>query len=161
MIRIMVAYDRLRGIAKQGFQPWNIPEDEAYFASYTKQFGATLLVGSTTLKVMGGPLPGRTNYVLTSQNTPIEGATIVNNLEEFLKQFHDTDLWVIGGTMVYDQCLELGVIDEIYATAIDADFGCDQFFPQVGDQYELVNQSDAQQQNGFNFRYEIYSRAAA
>ena len=150
--------DRKRGIAKQGFQPWKIPEDEKYFAAMTKQFGATLLVGNTTLRVMGGPLPERTNYVLTTDKTPIEGATVVNNLGKFLKDFQDKDLWVIGGANVYSQCFELNVIDQIYVTQIEADFGCNQFFPAIGENFKLGSQSDLHEQNGFIFRYEIYTK---
>ncbi len=150
--------DRKRGIAKQGFQPWKIPEDEKYFATMTNQFGACLLVGNTTLKVMGGPLPGRTNYVLSTDKTPIEGATLINNLEKFLKEFDDKDLWVIGGANVYSQCFELGVVDQIYVTQIEADFGCNQFFPAISENYELNSQSELHEQNGFIFRYEIYTK---
>lgn len=158
MIRLIVAMDRKRGIAKQGFQPWNIPEDEKYFATMTKQFGASLLVGNTTMRVMGGPLPERTNYVLTTDKTPIEGATVVNNLEKFFKEYQGEDLWVIGGANVYSQCFELSVIDQIYVTQIEADFGCNQFFPVINDSYKLSNQPELQEQNGFIFRYEIYTK---
>lgn len=158
MIRLIVAMDRKRGIAKQGFQPWNIPEDEKYFATMTKQFGASLLVGNTTMRVMGGPLPERTNYVLTTDKTPIEGATVVNNLEKFFKEYQGEDLWVIGGANVYSQCLELSVVDQIYVTQIEADFSCNQFFPVINDSYKLSNQPELQEQNGFIFRYEIYTK---
>ena len=158
MIRLIVAMDRKRGIAKQGFQPWNIPEDENYFATMTKQFGANLLVGNITLKVMGGPLPERTNYVLTTDKNPIAGATVTNNIEKFLNGFQGKDLWVIGGANVYSQCFELDVIDQIYVTQIEADFGCNQFFPVTNERFQLSSQSELQEQNGFIFRYEIYNK---
>jgi dihydrofolate reductase len=77
MIRLIVAHDRQRGIAKQGFQPWKIPEDETYFSEKTKSCGGIILLGSTTYKTLKGPLPDRKNYVLTSDKTPIDGVELV------------------------------------------------------------------------------------
>jgi dihydrofolate reductase len=160
MIRLIVAHDRQRGIAKQGFQPWYIPEDEAYFADKTKSAGAAVLMGSTTYKTLKGPLPDRTNYVLTSDKTPIDGVELVHNLDKFLREFTGSqkDLWVIGGSNVYSQVFEVGLVDEVYSTKIEADFGCNQFFPALSDQFQLLSQSDLHEQNGFIFSYEVYSQ---
>lgn len=158
MIRLIVAYDRQQGIAKQGFQPWKIPEDETYFSEMTKSLGGTILIGSTTFKTLKGPLSGRKNYVLTTDNTEIEGVELVHDLSKFLKDFTDKDLWVVGGANVYGQVLELGLADELYITKIEADFGCNQFFPAFGDAFKLIKQSDLHEQNGFIFKYEIYSK---
>ena len=161
MIRMIVAYDRQRGLGKQGFQPWKIPEDEAYFAEKTKSLGATIIVGSTTYKTFKGPLVDRNNYVLTSDKTPIEGVELVHNLDHFLKDYADKDLWVIGGANVFGQVLEAGVVDEVYVTNIQADFGCTQFFPNLGEEFKLVSQSDLHEQNGFIFSYEVYAKATS
>jgi dihydrofolate reductase len=158
MIRMIVAHDRQRGIAKQGFQPWKIPQDEKYFSEKTKSFGAVILVGNTTFKTLNGPLPGRKNYVLTSNKTPIDGVELVHDLAKFLKAYADKDLWVVGGANVYAQVLELRLADELYITKIAADFGCNQFFPTFGDEFKLIEQSDLHEQNGFIFTYELYSK---
>jgi dihydrofolate reductase len=161
MIRLIVACDRQQGMAKDGFQPWKIPEDEAYFAEMTKSYGGKILVGSTTFRTFKVPLPGRTNYVLTSDKTPIEGVELVHNLEKFLKDYKEQDLWVIGGANVYCQIFELGLVDEIYITRIQADFGCNQFFPEFDEGFKLDNESDLHEQNGFIFTYQIYSKASS
>lgn len=158
MIRLIAAVDRHRGIAKQGFQPWKIPEDEAYFAELTKSYGGLVLVGSTTYKSFGKPLTDRINYVLTSDKTPLEGAQVVNNLEKFLREHGSGDLWVIGGANVYSQIFEAGLADEVYITNIEADFGCNQFFPKFEDGYNLTSQSELHEQNGFIFSYLIYAK---
>src|ERR1700679_1620258 len=93
MIRLIAAIDRKRGVAKGGLQPWYIPEDERYFGEQTKKNGGAVLVGSTTFKTFHEPLAGRQNYVLTSDRTPITGAELVNDLEKFLKDFQNKDLW--------------------------------------------------------------------
>lgn len=159
MNRLIVAIDRQRGLAKHGFQPWYIPEDEQYFTSQTKTHGGIVLIGRTTFQTFKhGPLAGRQNYVLTHNPTPIEGVTPVHDLAAFLGDFKDKDIWVVGGAKVFAEVMQAGHADELYITHIDADFGCDQFFPAYDDQFKLVEESESREQNGFHFRYARYAR---
>ena len=159
MIRLIAAIDRKRGISKDGFQPWSIPDDEQFFTEQTQLHGGNILVGSTTFKMFHAPLSGRNNYVLTRDNTPVEGAELVHNLEKFLNDFQNRDLWIIGGANVYSQVMALGKADELYLTKIEADFGCNQFFPAYDEGFVLKEQSELHEQNGFIFSYCVYSRA--
>ena len=156
MFRLIAAIDRKRGLAKQGFQPWYIPEDEQFFTSQTKSLGGVVLVGSTTFKTFRGPLKGRQNYVLTHDKTPLEGVEVVDNLERFLKEWQTRDVWIIGGANVFAQVMELGHAAELYLTHVQADFGCNQFFPPYEDKFTLVEQSDMHEQNGFIFTFARY-----
>ena len=158
MIRHIVAFDQVRGIAKRGVQPWFIPEDEQYFVNKTKTHGGNILVGSTTFKLFKHPLSERRNFVVTRHAEPISGAEVVNDLEAFLESFTD-DLWIIGGTEIFEQTLAMA--DELYVTAIAANFGCDKFYPQTDHEFELISKTDIHEQNGFRFRYEIYARTTA
>lgn len=155
MIRIIVAIDQQRGIAKHGYQPWHIPEDVVYFNAQTKLYGAQVLMGSTTFKTLSEPLAGRTNYVLTGHHEPIEGTELVHELEEFLSQANE-DIWVIGGAKVYQQVIDAGLADELYVTRIAADFGCDQFFPEYEALYDLRDRGEQRQENGFTFTYDVF-----
>lgn len=159
MIRLITAIDRKRGISKDGFQPWYIPDDEQYFTEMTQQHGGNVLVGSTTYKLFHAPLANRTNFVLTRDKTPIEGVELVHNLEKFLKEYQEKDLWVIGGANVYAQVMQLGKADELYLTKIDADFGCSQFFPDYEQGFTLKEQSQLHEQNGFIFSYFVYTKS--
>ncbi len=163
MIRLIVAYDRQFGIAKQGIMPWHIPSDLAYFAANTKSDGGVILAGSTTFKSFGGPLKDRQNYVLTSKTEPIAGAELVHDLEAFLQPYHRTDkhVWVTGGASVFEQLIDAELADTIYATQIAADFGCSQFFPLFKDHFKLESESDLHEENGFIFTYQIYQRVLA
>src|SRR5258708_4731031 len=154
MIRLIAAIDRQRGIARHGILPWHIPEDEQYFTDQTKSFGGNVLTGITTFKhTYHGPLKDRQNFILTHDTSPIEGATVVNDLEKFLKDFQHKDLWVAGGAAVFDQVIQAGKADELYLTHIDADFGCDQFFPQYEDSFKQIDKSEPREQNGLHFYY--------
>ena len=159
MIRLIVAIDRQRGLAKRGGMPWYIPNDEHYFTEQTKTHGGTVLTGGKTFREAYGakPLADRQNYILTHDDTPIEGVTLIHDLEKFLDDFADQELWIAGGATVFEQVIAAGKADELYLTHIDADFGCDQFFPAY-DGFALSQQGESQEQNGFNFRYNIYTK---
>jgi dihydrofolate reductase len=161
MIRLLAAIDRKQGLAKKAILPWHIPEDEKYFTDQTKSLGGHVLTGGVTFRVTykGGPLKNRQNYILTRDPTPIPGATVVNDLAAFLKDFKESDLWIAGGSAVFKQVLDLGYADMLYLTHIDADFGCDQFFPDYDkNDYVLSQQSERREQNGFYFTYAVYTR---
>lgn len=161
MIRLIVAIDRKNGLAKHGFMPWNIPEDEQYFTDQTKSRGGNVLTGATTFTntYKKGPLAGRQNYILTHDPVPIKGVTLVHDLEGLLNDFRHEDLWVAGGAAVFDQVMRASKADELYVTRIDADFGCDQFFPDYKQGFELVEESKIREQNGFKFTYAVYRKA--
>jgi dihydrofolate reductase len=161
MIRLIVAIDRELGLAKQGVQPWYIPKDEDYFTEQTKQYGAAVLVGSTTFQTFQKPLEGRQNYVLTRDKTSVDGVELVHDLEKFLKEFQEKDLWVIGGANVFSQVIQAGKADELYITHIEALFGCNQFFPDYQTNFSLTERSELHEQNGFIFSFARYTKNKA
>jgi dihydrofolate reductase len=114
------------------------------------------LVGSTTFKTFKGALPDRINYVATRHNESFTGATVVHDIEKFLRDQTD-DVWVIGGSHIYQQVIDLHLADELYLTHIAADFGCDQFFPDYAD-FKQTSHSEVHHQNGFTFSYAIYQK---
>lgn len=160
MIRLIAAIDRKRGIAKHGYMPWFIPEDEQFFTDQTKTYGGHVLSGGITFRnTYHGPLKDRHNYILTHDPKPIEGVAVINNLAKFLTEFDGKDLWVAGGSQVFEEVMKIGKADELYLTLIDADFGCDQFFPEYEKDYELAEQSEPREQNGFRFVYARYVKS--
>jgi dihydrofolate reductase len=160
MIRLIAAIDRKRGIAKHGYQPWYIPDDEAYFVKQSKSYGGNVLVGDTTFRdsFKSKPLTGRTTYLLTRNEQPIDGVQLVHDLKPWLESMSDQDIWVVGGASVYQQVMDAGLADELYITHIDADFGCDQFFPEYQPEFHVSSADPPQAQNGFHFNYARYGR---
>lgn len=155
MIRLIAAIDWKRGIAKAGVQPWKIPADEHYFSQMTQSNGGIVLMGQKTFDVIGHPLPERRNYVLTHQMKPGDGVIYVQDLDKFFNE-QTEDIWVIGGASVFEQTIV--VADELYLTQIEADFACDQFFPEYEHVFELKSQSDLHTDNGFLFSYKVYGK---
>lgn len=160
MIRLIAAIDRKRGIAKKGAMPWKIPEDERYFTVQTKTLGGNVLTGGTTFRntYHNRPLVNRQNYILTHDTAPIPGAMVVNDLAKLLEELKDKDLWVAGGAKVFQEVMDLGKADELYLTHIDADFECDQFFPEYESKFQLAEQTEPREQNGVTFTYAKYER---
>lgn len=157
MIRLIAAVDRKRGIAKGGIQPWSVPNDEKYFLEQTSKWGGEVLMGSKTYEVIGHPLAERKNYVASRDAVAINGAEVVRDLDGFLKSFK-RDLWVIGGAAVFEQTLAYA--DELYLTEIQADFGCDKFFPDFSASFMPFGEEPLQEQNGFIFKYVVYAKRA-
>lgn len=167
MIRFIAAIDRKRGLAKNGDMPWKIPEDEKFFSDMTKTHGGHVLTGGVTFRnnYKSRPLTDRHNYILTRQTDPIPGATVIHDregLRQLLKQFTGKakDLWVSGGGEVFQQIFDEGLGDELYLTHIDADFGCDRFFPEYEDKFEKIEESEEREENGFRFKYATYKRVS-
>lgn len=155
MIRHIVAYDRRRGIAKHGYQPWYIPTDEQYFSDMTKQQGGVVVMGRKTFEVIGYPLPGRTNIVLTTQRGGYaQGIVVARDMEGVMAEHKD--IWIIGGGQVYAATVDQA--DELHITEIDADFGCDTFYPEIPPNYEVHLTGEWQEQNGFRFRFMKYHK---
>ena len=155
MIRHIVAIDSQRGIAKNGVQPWKIPEDEQYFQAQTKTHGGVVLMGRKTFAIIRHALAERENFVLSRDaNLQLVGATVVADLQSFLET-HD-DVWIIGGAEIFAQTL--AAADELYITKIEADLGCDQFYPEYADTFELVSQSPVASQNGYKYAFCVYKR---
>jgi dihydrofolate reductase len=155
MIRLIAAVDQQRGIAKGGVQPWKIPGDEQYFNEKTSEGGGIVLMGQKTFDVIGHSLPGRRNYILSHQPRTGDGVVYIQDLDQFLIQ-QTEDVWVIGGASLFSQTIV--VADELYLTQIEADFGCDKFFPEYEHAFELATTSDLHTENGFIFRYKTYKK---
>lgn len=155
MIRQIVAIDSERGIARAGVQPWKLPGDERYFSEKTKLYGGIVLMGRKTFEVIGRPLPERQNFVATHDRAfKAPDVQIVHDVSAFLGTHED--VWVIGGSQLYE--VTLAACDELYVTEIEADYGCDTFYPAFLDAFELSSKSPMVTENNTNYRYCVYTR---
>ena len=110
-------------IGAEGGMPWHYPADLAHFKELTT--GHPVVMGRTTYESIvtriGGPLPGRTNVVLSTRDLDLpEGAVRADSVEEAVSTAaglaEDDIVYVIGGASVYEQFLPLAdgmVITEI------------------------------------------------
>ncbi len=142
-ISLIVCTDNQNGIAKDGKIPWHYPMDMRYFKSITEKninpFDAKSrnTLNSMNIVVMGRktynslsnkyrPLPNRLNIVLTkNRKYKSHGAMVVHHLTDIFDYVDHNNIYIIGGKQIYEQCLELSIIDRIYLNTIDHDHKCD------------------------------------
>lgn len=159
MISLMVAHDPNRVIGKDNQLPWHIPEDLAYFKKHT--VGKGIVMGRNTFESIGRPLPKRRNIILT-RNTAykMDGADVVHTFDEAIQlaaEVHD-EVMVIGGEEVFRSILPQA--DRLYITLIKKPFEGDTFFPEYGQEWQVVSESEEFNSNGIPFSYLVYERSA-
>ena len=132
MISMIVAMNPEGAIGCQGKLPWHIPEDLAYFKEVT--MGKPIIMGRTTFESIGQPLPGRTNIVLTRDESWMPKGVItaswIDGALEVAAACDCPEIMVIGGAEVYRQFLPMA--DRLYVTVVDREVvGADAWFPQL------------------------------
>ena len=135
-------------IGKDGGIPWKVKGDLPRFKEIT--MGHPVIMGRKTLESMGkwGPLPGRLNVVLTSQDAlykdgcalATKGGGVVTtdrcsmavagSFEEALALCGKAnEVYVIGGGQVYAEALE--VADSLRITHVHSEVEGDALFPEI------------------------------
>ncbi|XP_046912329.1 dihydrofolate reductase [Dermatophagoides farinae] len=198
-IALVAACCRSNGIGKDGNLPWRLRSEMDFFTRITSTVldSAPGLAGDEQVKknavIMGTrtymsippsfrPLKNRVNVVLsrTINEAPAGVEFLFRSLDEAVKKLSEMpnidQLYVIGGSEVYNESVARSDCDLIFLTKIDADFDCDRFFPSIDlDQYEDITDEkllekyrhiidkydiplDVQKENGLSFRYHLYKR---
>ncbi len=138
IIAAMSADGKIAESADQLSLDWTSKEDTRFFIDKTKEVG-TLVMGATTFATIGKPLPGRRIIVLTkddskeprfpmSEKVPLGGSVEFANMtaEELVGALgHEgvEDLVVGGGSSVYSQFLQAGLVTDLYLTIEPVLFG--------------------------------------
>ena len=116
-------------------------------------------MGRKTYESIGRPLPNRRNIVI-SRNTEAsyEGAEVVHSIEDaFSICKNDNEVFVIGGSNIYEQALSL--VDYIYITEIKKSFSGDAFFPEINKQMWIESSRENHITNdGLEFSFVKYQK---
>jgi len=168
-MNIIVAHCRNRGIGFQNKLPWQLSADLKKFKELTIGNGnnAVIMGRNTWASLPSGykPLPKRENIVLTTEiDKPIIGNTNddpiwMPSLKETIKYCKErkiSQMWIIGGELLYKTALNTVDIDNIYITHIDNDFPCDTFFPIVPSYFHLDSETSWSKENEMSYRFEKY-----
>ncbi len=141
LVSLIAAMDR-RGLIGDGRGlPWHLPRDLRRFREYT--WGKPILMGRTTFELIGRPLPGRLNVVLTHDpQYTAPGCRVARSLDEALSVAEDHlataaggEAVIIGGAKVYAEALPR--CDRLYLTIVDGAFEGTAYFPVA----ELLGQT--------------------
>lgn len=142
MIIGIVAVDRNLAIGKDGRLPWHYSADLKFFKATT--IGNIVVMGRRTWETLKGPLPARTNIVLSREPnfTPPESVLVMRDLDSVLKFAHTRDehLFVMGGAKVYEAFqphINRWIVTEVPLSVEDADTFMPPDFLDGFEMYEL------------------------
>lgn len=133
---------------------WTSKEDTKFFVDKTKEAG-TVVMGRKTFATINKPLKGRRLIVLTrdpSKETPMPGVEFTS--EEPIRLVHRlesegvAELALAGGSSIYGQFLQAGLVTDIYLTVEPILFGAGiplaQGFDRVPLKFQSVQQLNPQ-----------------
>jgi len=148
-LKLILARARNGTIGKNNTLPWHLPEDLAHFKRTT--MGSPVIMGRNTWESIPEkfrPLPGRMNFILSNTITLEQTSVrVVKSLDEAIDITGiNTDLWVIGGALVYEQCMNRTT--EAVITEIDADFEGDAKAPVFDKHWVEVSRTRHTAANG-------------
>jgi dihydrofolate reductase len=190
-INIIVAYCNNNGIGFENQMPWHIKSDLKKFQKLTTGKGNNaIIMGRNTFEsIKCKPLSNRDNLILSStlninekinnkynpnNNNIIKSFLNITLLEDFLKTKNYDEIWVIGGTKIYELFLNQDIspnlqVQNIYETYIDKEFKCDTFFPKINTElFRFISQEihikdynlkNTDLDNDFNIFDRVYKRS--
>ena len=156
-VSIIVAMSENGVIGVDNALHWHLPKDFEMLKQRTA--GKPLVMGRKTHESIGRPLPGRLNVVVTrNENYRSEGCVVVSSLLEGLGKAQDSgqeELFIFGGSQIYKQVLDLGLVDVMYITEIHQKIEGDSFFPEwdkgLFDETERVSNPAEGENPAFDF----------
>jgi len=155
----IVAYDKKRGIAKNGSIPWSLPMDKVVLESIVYEL--PLVAGGKTARSMNPKDYDQPIIVLSrSKGTNQEGVSYASSPEEVSEiSSQYRDVIVYGGMTTYDVLMPM--TDTIFATEVDGEFDCDKFFPQINQEEwssEIIYTQKIDEFHEYAFNLVRYSR---
>ena len=137
---IIVAHCKNNGIGYKNTIPWHIRSDMKHFKKTTIGNNKNAIVmGKNTWNSLKSVLPNRDNLILSTtmqkfdynhNNNIIKSFTNLESLIKFCNKLNYNEVWIIGGSNVYNLFLQQKLVNifRIYITYIDKDYECDTFF---------------------------------
>ncbi len=122
-------------IGRDGGMPWRLKSDLKHFRALT--MGKPVVMGRKTYELIGKPLDGRTNIVLTRDlSLAVPGGALANSLDAALgyacrdaERRGVDEIMVIGGGDVFADTLPLA--DRLEITHVHTSPPGDSFFPPI------------------------------
>ena len=130
---------------------WHFKDDMAFFKETT--MGSSVIMGRKTFESLPKALPRRKNIVITTRKDyEAEGATVVNSIENALKEVDSDNAFIIGGGDIYKQFLPMA--DKLYLTEIEAECDDPPFKKQQNPKELLASYYD----KGIHFSHICYTK---
>lgn len=152
-----------RAIGQDNSLIWHVPADMKRFKALT--LGKPIIMGRKTFEsiivILGKPLPGRTNIVVTRQNdyAAPEGVLIAPNLEAafaMAAREHPSEIHIGGGAQLYTEALPH--VDRLHITWFDDATPGDTTFPEFETDFEIGTAHEPFEQAGLTYQWVDYRR---
>lgn len=163
-VNLIVAVCKNNGIGMAGSLPWYIKEDMKHFYNTTIGNGnnAVVMGRKTWDSLKGKPLKNRFNFILTRNTSEIQhinslnynnvlAFSSINNMLNYCNSNTFDELWVIGGSQIYNEFLNMrnicdkdSICDMCVITYIDKVFECDTFLErkEIDNKWHMTNQKE-------------------
>lgn len=151
-----------RAIGKDNELLWHIPADLKRFKELT--LGHPIIMGRKTfesiIKILGKPLPGRTNIIVTrNPDYAVEGAIMAGSLEAafaIAERENPKEIHIGGGAELYTAALPYA--DRLHLTYVDSDAGGDTFFPELSANFKEVKRYPKAEHEGLTYEWVDYEQ---
>ena len=160
-IKLICAISKNNVIGNENKLPWNISEDLKRFKELTSN--NWIVMGRKTFDSIGRPLPNRKNIVLSeNKNLKIDSVEVFNTPEDVIESYKNNsdqkDLFIIGGTYIYE--LFLQYCEYLFITYVDKEYLGDAFFPKIDwNEWKLISEETKfDDKEGVNFNFRDYKR---
>lgn len=152
-------------IGRDGALPWRLPSDLAFYKQTT--MGKPIVMGRRTYESIGRPLPGRTNIVVSrNESFRPDGVLTAADLDaaiELAKSIAAADgvdeIVIVGGETIYRQAMAYA--DRLYVTHVDVSPEGDAYFPRIAsDTWAAVDAPDipGSERDSAGFAVRVYER---
>lgn len=157
-VAAIAAIGRNRELGKGNELLWHIPDDLKRFKELS--LGHPIILGRKTFEsivaMIGKPLPGRTNIVVTrDSNWKHEGALTAATIEDALekaKQAPGSEKVIIGGgAQIYAAALPF--TDTLHLTLIDDSKEADSYFPEYKHEFRNIVHEEKRAWNGLRYTW--------
>lgn len=154
-MNIIVAVDENWAIGNKGDLLVRIPNDQKIFQRET--IGKVVVLGRKTLDTFPQkqPLVKRTNIILSrNPEYTVKNAIVKHSLEELLeelKKYKSEDIYIIGGSEIYQQLLPY--CDVAHVTWIEHSYAADSYFPNLDKSLEWKMTAESDELTYFDIPY--------
>lgn len=160
-IALIVAAARNHVIGRNNELPWRLPEDLQHFRAVT--WGKPIIMGRKTYESIGKPLPGRSNIVVTGQQSwAAEGVLVAHDLPAAIAMAQglenpSAEIMIIGGAQIYAESLPLA--QRVYLTRLGVDVEGDAHFPVLSPtEWQQVESVSGKGEAALPHEFQIWER---
>lgn len=154
MISLIVAYGNNKVIGNLGKMPWDIKGELKRFKELTT--GNVVIMGRRTYESIGRPLPDRMNIVISNTKEYNEvNVKTAKSLEEAIRMAGNKDIYISGGSRIYEEALTM--VEKMYITEVDITVDGDTYFPEF-DESKFIKEINEKVDGEIPYVYVTYTR---